>query len=384
MAKLIFSYHQCLVFFCILTLSQGQVPFDFDVDGRDLIVTGIRNYTVWNSATAKIFCSTYPIVPVDIKILKNSTEVEDDTEKDMYSKEFTTSASEVTEGNYTCRIKFVSTEHKLLYILNTKLQINRAAKTSFCATSVGDSGFEGEEVILICNGRNNRWIPGQESEVHIDLYRDEIDKYKCRNNQREVCNLSNVRIFSSLDVQITSTLHSKESGVTTLSCKSTPPRLLYWRVWGENGDILDLEKYNSSLKVGTNITINQTTGETSLLISEAVPGGNGIYAVECFTYDTKTKVASVHIAQEDEACNKNLGSTITIVLFVIVIITLSILLFLLYFKTKIDGLHDRDVNVVEPQRTPTLHNNAAYVSTDLQITVNNGSNDQEYTYIDQK
>lgn len=292
-------------FLCIaVSVSHGQIPMEFYVDGNNLRETGHRHYTTWSNGNGdRLVCSTYTFVQPKVGIYQQNEKVNGDYNTDAYTNLNGYSTFTAPKGIYTCRIEAVSVSndgHKLTYNLESKLQLIRTSR-SFCATNKGRSGFIREEIVMICNGGNNyRWKDEEDEydrELRVFLSREIVNEYICvnRNNGNEVCDLTDFTVLPSLTVQIMPTSFTSDSEVLNFTCTSSPPRLLYWRVLGSNGDILDLDQPGASLKVDTNITIEQSVGNTSIFISEDVPGGNEIYAVICFTYQTKTKAAGARL-----------------------------------------------------------------------------------------
>ncbi|KAJ8031350.1 hypothetical protein HOLleu_28055 [Holothuria leucospilota] len=189
------------------------------------------------------------------------------------------------EVNLTCHVRGLSSaldKHRLLYILQSNLAV-KATEERFCTTNVGPSGYFEEDITLLCKWNSVRVRPNP-----ISLDEETIEEYPCQSHESiKVCNLSMLKfnIYPFLEVEVTPPFFLEESNVLEFFCKSTPPRLLYWKVFGSNGDILDLDHYRTSISVDTNVTIKQYAGETTIRISEAVAGGNGFLVNK--VYETK-------------------------------------------------------------------------------------------------
>lgn len=188
----------------------------------------------------------------------------------------------------------------------------------------------------------------------------------------------NFNIYPSLEVDITPSFYSADSKVLEFYCKCTPPRLLYWKVFGSNGDILDLDHYRTSISVDTNITIKQYAGETSLKISEAVAGGNGIHTVVCTTYETTiTKSVLARLVQP----KRNAGFIISIVVLLIVIVALIIIVIHMCISGRKNATaNDKIKQPVSPQTTHFNTNNPAYISHNEHNANIPGEKEQEYAY----
>ncbi|KAJ8040954.1 hypothetical protein HOLleu_15415 [Holothuria leucospilota] len=106
------------------------------------------------------------------------------------------------------------------------------------------------------------------------------------------CSLPALLVSHLLHINLSYTTNRNESEYTVMEffCSSTPPRLMYWIVVGVDGNLLDMDDLNHTMKVNTTVNITQSTGETHLRIWEAIPGGNGIHTVMCYTYDTESRV----------------------------------------------------------------------------------------------
>lgn len=422
------SFYKQVFFFCIaVSVVHGQIQMEFYVDGNNIRETGFRHYTTWGNDNGGryVVCSTYTSVQLKIAIYQHNAKVSGENCTDVYTNlnEYTTSTA--PEGIYTCRIEAVAVSndgHKLIYNLASKLHLTRSSSgSSFCATNKGQSGFIGEEIVMICSG-NNRWKDKEDNyygrELDVFLSREVVNEYICvnRNNGNEVCNLTNFTVLPSLTVQIMPTSFTSDSEVLNFTCTSSPPRLLYWSVLGSNGDILDLDQHGASLKVDTNIDIEQSVGKTTLLISEEVPGENEIYAVICFTYQTNTKAAGaslvplnktsrlvtdspkvteerstmtnfVNDGKDEEAIKQS--SNVPVV-FIVSTVILTVIIIVLIFcwlgshflaKQKAANRSKMDSKVETPEAT--LYDNPAYGSNNEYLADKSDANvDKEYTYID--
>lgn len=297
-----------LLIFAMECVGRGQEQLKFTVQGERTSKTGIRQYTTSQAnASRKVECSTSLNVwnvSAELTLLKDKVKINgvSDKHSSYISKTFNNSGE--IEGNHTCRLNIKFEAHGRIYLFYTSeedLFVQRRTNAEQCTTDVGQTGFEGEKVALICTRGKIANKRKRTPEPEVSLSYPAIRSYSCdsRNNK---CNFSRIQILPFLKVEISPSSFTSNSYLE-FTCTSTPTRLMYWGAWGANGDILDLDQHNTSLLVDTNITIKHVAEKSILYIAEAIPGGNGIYAVFCYTYETKMKVAAAHLEQNN--CDDN-------------------------------------------------------------------------------
>lgn len=147
---------------------------------------------------------------------------------------------------------------------------------------------------------------------------------------------------------------------------------MYWSIVGTRGDLLGYSnlKYNNVTIVDTNVSIVQEAGWTSLRITEAIAGGNGIEKVICFTYGTQVALATAKIVTQTNPLLKTNSFQpiyvliIVFLLIVIIVCVIIIIIIISYFKFFQKAKEDKGVNSKPSQAQNDLHADAVYHSID--------------------
>ncbi|KAJ8030850.1 hypothetical protein HOLleu_27387 [Holothuria leucospilota] len=280
------------VIFTMQCLGTSQDQLKFKLQGRKTFKTGIRQYTTFQANTSRdVVCSTslnvWNVSP-EFTLLKEKVKINDVSDKHLSSISQKFHNSEEIKGNYSCRLNIKFEAHGRIYLSYTReenFNVQRRVNAEQCTTDVGQAGFEGERVTLICTRgkiRNKRkaLVP------NVNLSYRAIRSYSCVTGDiwNTTCDFSSIQIFPFLKVEISPSLFTSDSRLE-FTCTSTPTRLMYWGVWGSNGDILNLDQYNTSLLVDTNITIKHVAQKSILHIAEAIPGWHCL--VKRFFYFSK-------------------------------------------------------------------------------------------------
>ncbi|KAJ8040955.1 hypothetical protein HOLleu_15416 [Holothuria leucospilota] len=289
----------------------SQLIVNIQVLGRYVVKTGIRNYTIsakTDNNDVIISCSSAVTLPATISL---------STSNGSIIKQQVTSGNGITLvekslqhiGTYRCLLeisKRITNDSYVAFAFTTEVDIRREENSVICGSSVGYSGYIGEIAILRCmsvyssykcvfQGSPNNRSPNIVERKILDQH---LPGQTCRCNRSQVrstsCRIRRIQVVESANLYIITAVNLTQSNTSIIEfmCTSTPPRLMYWKVFGSYGNLLDIDDLNKSIKVNITVSITQSPGETSLRIWEATPAGDDIHMVMCSTYDTEAHVVA--------------------------------------------------------------------------------------------
>lgn len=313
-----------LFFLAILQLLEQcafQLTLNIEVSGEYVVKTGIRTYTRshWYNYVV-IRCSSPVSVPANVSLFDSEGEIDTSetgipfVQKTVYGP----------VGKYYCVLNTairVSNDSCYNFSVWSEVEITTEWKWPMCASSIGNSAHEGEKAVLNCTiyyDNYCRWDNTRTNVIEVFLTENTVSRTcacfytSCRYSSCPIepgCSLS-IQVFRSihLNISISTNVTNSNSSVMEFLCMSTPPRLINWKVIGIHSDILDLDNLNQSMKVSTTVNITQSPGETRLRIWEAIPGGNCIHTVMCYTYDTEKRVVAFRHITTPSECSFDCGS----------------------------------------------------------------------------
>ncbi|KAJ8040958.1 hypothetical protein HOLleu_15421 [Holothuria leucospilota] len=283
----------------------SQLIVNIQVFGRYVVKTGIRNYTIGARTDINdviISCSSAVTLPATISL---------STSNGSIIKQQVTSGNGITlvekslqhTGTYRCLLeisKRITNDSYVAFAFTTEVDIRREENSVICGSSAGYSGYIGEIAILRCMSVYSSYRCAFEGSPN-NAERKILDKHlpgrtcRCRSQERSrSCRIRRLQVVESTYLYIITTVNLTQSNTSVIEfmCISTPPRLMYWKVFGSYGNLLDIDDLNKSIKVNTTVSITQSPGETSLRIWEATPAGDDIHMVMCSTYDTEAHVVA--------------------------------------------------------------------------------------------
>lgn len=309
----------CSVILNAAQLCQSHLILNIKVSGRFVVKTGIRAYTVSSridrTSHVIITCSSRDTFPSKVSLWKDHEPINESftfsANSLTYVKYYNKSTVNQLAGNYHCALNILtraSNNSNFEFFLWSEAEIRANRDIPLCTSSIGEVGYVGERAVLKCTkfyiDENCNWDEWS-SNIHLSVLEKSLSRMSCTcifpNGWVSTCSLPALSVSHLLHINLSYTYNDTSSDyhVMEFLCSTTPPRLMYWIVVGVDGNLLDMDDLNHSVKVHTSVNITQSTGETSLRIWEAIPGGNGIHTVMCYTYDTESRVdALVHIKSQ--------------------------------------------------------------------------------------
>lgn len=316
LGKAIYLYILCVAF------ADGKREVDISVTGDTVVQTNTTTYTIYNPYEGSrirftISCLSFLGVPSTVYLLKNGTILNDTFAQSTHTKHtlitqftyFTHNEHDVAhlQGVYTCGFNFsLSTRNgsQFEYLMESEVEINTTTVSKLCASSVGFWGYLKEKVTFLC-GNSHHSLHANFSQAEQTLtsrYSLQVSllesyaTFRCvirsyGEPPRNFCS-HGFEVYQSLKINIlpnsfTLNLHELE-----FSCNSTPPRLLYWELIGDEEKILSLNNIGDLPEAdGINIEIMQRAGWSSLRISSSVEDNInlGIQKVVCYAYGTRVR-----------------------------------------------------------------------------------------------
>ncbi|KAJ8040953.1 hypothetical protein HOLleu_15414 [Holothuria leucospilota] len=301
-----------------------------EVSATFVAKTGIRAYTVkknWNEDVL-ITCSSQVSVRATVSLLNKYGEI---------IKTGATSENGATvamlrvnnpDERYRCVLnisKTVSSDSYSEFFVSSEVEITTLYSNIFCSSSIGNEGYVGESVTLTCKvGYYYDYCYFWEDtnkKVLETVITENFPEHSCTcpdYSHWQTCPLS-ISVSRSIYLNVSVIVNGTKSNtdfVMEFLCTSTPPRLIYWKVFGTYGNLLDFDNIDQQVNVNTTVNITQSPGETLLRISETVPGGNGIHTVMCSTYDTEKRVvAFLQLTTPSESSSDCASSDIKVTTF---------------------------------------------------------------------
>lgn len=311
--KAIFLYILCVGF------ADGLRDVDILVYGKDVVKTDIATYTIYNSndvqdRTLTISCLSFLPVPTTISLFRNAdtsfngnfvdrTYTNNDNAVFIFEI-FTSRDVTNLKGDYSCHFhSLLSAYDGSQFNIEKKIHINTTTEKEGCESSVGSYGFLGEKVTLFCVHFSYflqlSFLQGQrlhlKSQLTMDVWLLERNNtLECRfssSQEKPVCSLP-LELYESFQVEILPTNFNLDSPLLNFTCKSTPPRMMYWEITG--ADENDFNITSHLLQAGYNITIRHEAGLSSLNISSAINKtvDPGIRKVVCYAHGTRIRSVS--------------------------------------------------------------------------------------------
>lgn len=315
------EFLETAVWFCILcgVFADGQRHIDISVNG-DVVKTNITTYKIYSlrplsERTLTISCLSLFQVPSTISLFKNDTilNVDSNFTGNTVVTKFKYDRTNVTHlhGVYTCRFQYSLNTNEgsnFEYFIEREVYINTTAESesALCASSIGFLGYFGEKVSLLCKAVSHSvearffqtlWLKSQSLQIKLlqnNTFQCALEKYDDYLCSRDFT------VLPTLEVEISPENFILSTRVLEFSCNSSPPRLLYWEIIGDDGNILDLTTTGYPEARVINITIKQEAGRSSLRISTLVKEkiDLGIQKVVCYAYGTH--VSSVAYATHQQ------------------------------------------------------------------------------------
>ncbi|KAJ8039602.1 hypothetical protein HOLleu_17377 [Holothuria leucospilota] len=300
----------CLLFSLVILHETQQydshlgVIVNIDVDGRDVVKTGIREYTFADSNyEVTIKCSALISSAANIFLLNSTGQPIISNVSSTNGIAVVTETLRQPEGKYYCLLNIPIWSLNDSYselVMSSEVDIIRESVLPLYASSVGNSGYVGERAFLYFTkvGRlvyscNDEESSKKETEIFID---ENFPEETCVCYYSEPffqCSVLRLSVYPFLNINIFAENVTLDSSVMEFSCNSTPPRLMYWKVFGSHGNLFDFDNIDHSISVNITVNITQSPGKTTLRIWETFPGSNGIHTVMCSTYaDTDKRVVA--------------------------------------------------------------------------------------------
>ncbi|KAJ8030793.1 hypothetical protein HOLleu_27303 [Holothuria leucospilota] len=305
----------------------GQREVEINVDGKSVLRTDIRTYTIHRDSyyrhgddmkSLTVTCNSLVSVLSTLSLFRNNDLLKHSSTYNIDTKvakvfKYTSENMSSLAGTYICRIDFARRDVNgslFSYSMESKINIEIQTASSICASSIGYSGYLGENGILYCHPNNiiyfeysyqGQWriSPGSYEPLGftISSYYDDF-RMKCYhriNNTRQLsenCRSRNFTLYRFLSLELSQSHDIGNFSSIEFICKSKPPRLMYWEIVGEKGNILDLYQSNRSFHVEGNITIKDSVGNTSIRLSGSILTNKNIHTVLCSTYATRARVVA--------------------------------------------------------------------------------------------
>lgn len=321
--------------------ASGQREVEIDVYGSSVLQTDIRTYKIYSEwyeneirESVTVQCKISIVPAFSTLLLTKDSKTLDWVSTEEYNTGNTAikifkynSYNEALSiaGTYFCRSYFTnvgSNESVFTYSMVTKFSIV-VGSPIICASDIGSSGYSGESAMFRCvssmyvmrafysyfsEGRLVESLHHSHGfNVLVSYTTQRFGCYRVPLDAREKICQKRIFIHQFLRLELSQTNNDIFNPATIeFFCKSTPPRLMYWEVFEENGNILNLYQFNQSTHIEGNITIRQSVGQTSIRISGSSVTQKRIHTVLCSTYDTRARVVAYVILQTrgETACEE--------------------------------------------------------------------------------
>ncbi|KAJ8039603.1 hypothetical protein HOLleu_17379 [Holothuria leucospilota] len=314
-----------LLFFLVILHETQQydshlgVVVNIDVDGWDVVKTGIREYSFADSHFVTIKCSAVISSAANISLLDSHGQPIISNVSSRNEITVVTKRLRQPVGKYYCLLNIPIWSLNDSYselVISSEVDIIQESVLPLYASSVGNSRYVGERAFLYFT-KVGRISPScsveksseNEREFFIDGNFPE-EKCVCYYYSRyKKCSVLRLSVYPFLKLNIYEENVTLDSSVMEFSCNSTPPRLMYWKMFGSHGNLFDFDNIDHSISVNITANITQSPGKTTLRIWETVPGGNGIHTVMCSTYDTDKRVVAFLPVTTPSVCNSDCASS---------------------------------------------------------------------------